>query len=437
MEQFIALSELQEQIRVALMRQAGEAQWVVAEISEAKVNYAGHCYLELVERPERAKAPVAQARGVIWASTYKMISGYFRFQTGSDLEAGMKVLIKCNVSYHPVYGLSLNISDIDPAYTIGETERIRRQTIAQLQEEGVFDMNRDFELPAVVQRIAVISSARAAGYQDFVEQLESSGYRFDLKLFAAVMQGDSAEESIVKALDKIAAHDAEFEAVVLIRGGGSTSDLGAFDNYRICSYIAQFPLPVITGIGHDKDVSVADMVAHTALKTPTAVAAFLIDGAREVHGVLETLYEAVTGQAVQFLVQESARLENASLVLENRTGRLIHSEMNRIESLRHELRIRTSNRLVAETRGLGHIKEQVRAAAEGLLVRQRSKLDWLEVSVAAASPKRILERGYAIIRQEDGKVLLLAADAVPGESVGIEMRDGTVTAQVKTKTMNR
>lgn len=454
MENFITLSALQARLRAVIEQHAGGAQWVVAEISECKVNYAGHCYLELVERQDNGKAPAAQARGVIWSSSYKMISGYFRFQTGSDLSAGMKVLVKCTVSYHPVYGLSLVISDIDPAYTLGETERLRRQTIAQLQEEGVFEMNKDFDLPEVLQRVAVISSPKAAGYRDFRQELNASPYRFEVELFASVMQGDAAEGSIVDALDAIAERGDEFDAVVVIRGGGSTSDLGCFDNYRLCAYIAQFPLPVITGIGHDKDVSVADMVAHTSLKTPTAVAAFLVGRAVEMDARLEDLYQEITDFAQQTLMMEANRLENAGLLLASRSTGLLHAGMAKLEGLRSGLRYAVGERLAAERRRqaaqgallerystqrlaqgqawAGYALQRLGAASAGVISRQQGRLELLDVSVAAASPKRILARGYAIVRG-----ITKAAAAEVGQRLSVELQDGTLEADVISKSIRR
>lgn len=454
MENFITLSALQGHLRAVIEQYAGGAQWVVAEISECKVNYAGHCYLELVERQDNGKAPAAQARAVIWASSYKMISGYFRFQTGSDISAGMKVLVKCTVSYHPVYGLSLVISDIDPAYTLGETERLRRQTIAQLQEEGVFEMNKDFELPDVLQRIAVISSSKAAGYRDFMQELGASPYRFEVTLFASVMQGDAAEGSIVDVLDAVAERGDEFDAVVIIRGGGSTSDLGCFDNYRICAYIAQFPLPVVTGIGHDKDVSVADMVAHTSLKTPTAVAAFLVGRAAEMHARLDGLYEEMTDFARQTLMMEANRLENAGLLLASRSTGLLHGGMARLDRLRNELRHTAGERLGQERRRCSsygtllaqystqrlsagtawaeYTGQRLGAASKVMIMRLSSQLELLEVSVEAASPKRILSRGYAIVRGVKN-----AAGAEVGQSVEIELRDGVLGAEIISKSIHK
>ena len=261
-ERHITLRELQRLVRQTLEERFALPVWVSAEISEIKINRSGHCYLELVEKGGDNGVPTAQARAVIWRSHYPRIAGYFEAETGQRLEAGIQILARVLVTYHEIYGFSLQITDMDPSYTLGDMERQRQRTIAQLQRDGVWDMNRETPLPAVVQR--VVSSANAAGYQDFCKELDKSPYRFALTLFDAFMQGAAAEESIVEALCAVAARQEEFDAVALIRGGGSRSDLNCFNAYRLCSHIAQFPLPVATGIGHDKDTSVADMVAHTA-----------------------------------------------------------------------------------------------------------------------------------------------------------------------------
>ena len=264
--QYITLSELQRRVRQALEERFALPLWVSAEIAEVKVNYSGHCYLELVEKGEGDGVPKAQARAVIWRSQYARIAAYFEAETGQRLAAGMRILAKATVNYHELYGFSLQLLDVDPAYTLGDMEQQA--------------------MPAVVQRIAVVSSSRAAGYQDFCNELAKSPYRFCLTLFDAVVQGAAAEDSIVDALSRIAAAGEAFDAVVMIRGGGSSSDLNCFNAYRLCNHVAQFPLPVVTGIGHDKDTSVADLVAHTALKTPTAVAAWLVERMAQADGYL-------------------------------------------------------------------------------------------------------------------------------------------------------
>ena len=285
----ISLSELQALIKRGIDNAHPLPYWVTAEISELKVNYSGHCYIELVEKGGANHVPKAKASAVIWRSGYPMIASYFQGATGQVLAAGLKVLVKVVVSYHELYGLSLQITDIDPTYTLGDMERQRQETIRRLRQDGVFDMNRELPLPAAIQRIAVISSRNAAGYQDFMKEISSSPYGFEITLFDAFMQGAEAEESIVRALGEAADRADGFDALVLIRGGGSQSDLGCFNSYRLCCYLAQFPLPVIAGIGHDKDQSVADLVAAVSLKTPTAVAVYLKNGMAEFEAGLDDM----------------------------------------------------------------------------------------------------------------------------------------------------
>ena len=310
--QHITLSELQRHIKQALEGALPLPVWVVAEVSELKVNYSGHCYLELVEKSEPARGgtpiPRAQARAVIWRQQYAMLSAYFEAETGSRLAAGMKILAKVLVSYHELYGLSLQITDLDASYTLGEVERQKQMTIAQLQADGVWDMNREQELPLLTQRVAIVSSAAAAGYRDFCNELQQGGYAFRTTLFDAVVQGQAAEESICAALAAVAERQEEFDVVVIIRGGGSASDLSCFNSYRLCSYVAQFPLPVVTGIGHDKDTSVADMVAHTPLKTPTAVAAWLTERMARLEGWLTDAAMHLSELAVKATQREQLRL---------------------------------------------------------------------------------------------------------------------------------
>lgn len=251
-----------------------ETYWVRAEIASVSER-GGHCYLDLVEKAETGLL-AAKLRATYWANVYAMLRPYFEQETGTSLQAGMQILIEIEINFHAVYGLSANIINIDPKYTVGDLARQRQETIARLQKEGVFDMQKGFVLPTIVRRIAVISAESAAGYGDFCHQLQTH-YRFDTTLFPAIMQGEHAAQSIIAALDAIAAQEEEFEAVVIIRGGGATTDLSCFDDYNLCNHCAQFPLPVITGIGHTRDISVLDMVAFQALKTPTAVAQFFVD----------------------------------------------------------------------------------------------------------------------------------------------------------------
>ncbi|MGD0755410.1 MAG: exodeoxyribonuclease VII large subunit [Bacteroidales bacterium] len=279
MTEKVTLTELQLIIRDSLYLAMPDVYWVMAEISELKENNAGHCYLELIEKHPDEKNVRARIKAIIWSNRYRFLKAFFENITGESLREGLKILVKTKVDYHELYGLSLIISDIDPAFTIGEMAMKRQLVIKKLEHEGVFSMNKEITFPAIPQRIAVISSKNAAGYSDFINQLKSNsfGYVFYTALIEASLQGTETEQSVISALDKIALKSHLFDLVVIIRGGGSQSDLSWFDSYNIAYYVTQFPLPVITGIGHDKDVSVTDMVANRALKTPTAVADFIID----------------------------------------------------------------------------------------------------------------------------------------------------------------
>ena len=268
-----SLSEICEIIEDIISMET-ETYWVRAEIASISEK-GGHCYLDLVEKAETGLL-AAKLRATCWSNIYAMLRPYFEQETGARLQAGMQILVEVEINFHAVYGLSANIINIDPKYTVGDLARQRQETIARLLKDGVMDLNKALVLPSIVRRIAVISAESAAGYGDFCHQLQAR-YRFETTLFPAIMQGEHAAKSIIAALDAIAAQEEDYDAVVIIRGGGATTDLSCFDDYNLCNHCAQFPLPVITGIGHTRDVSVLDMVAFQALKTPTAVAQFFID----------------------------------------------------------------------------------------------------------------------------------------------------------------
>ena len=409
--QHITLSELQRRIKQAVEGTLPLPVWVVAEVAELKVNYSGHCYLELVEKSEPAKGgaptPRAQVRAVIWRSQYAMLAAYFEAETGSRLAAGMKILAKVLVSYHELYGLSLQITDLDASFTLGEVERQKQMTIAQLQSDGVWDMNREQTMPLLTQRIAVVSSAAAAGYRDFCNELKQGGYAFVTTLFDAVVQGQAAEESICRALQQVAERVEEFDAVVIIRGGGSASDLSCFNSYRLCSYVAQFPLPVITGIGHDKDTSVADMVAHTPLKTPTAVAAWLTERMARMDGWLEDAAFRVADLAVKATQREQLRLERMSGEVARLGGGYCERARSRMTML--------AEQLSAEVARYIERKQMFLAMAEGI--------------VESRAPEKILQLGFAIVRCDGHAVT--EAEGLSGREVEIELASGKIKAEVK------
>lgn len=408
----ITLSELQRRIKAAVEQALPLPVWVVAEISDLKVNQSGHCYLELVEKTsgshKSSTQPVAQCRAVVWRSQWGMLSAYFRAATGSNLQSGMKILAKVLVSYHELYGLSLQITDLDASYTLGEAERQKQLTIEQLKADGVWDMNRELAMPLLVQRVAVVSSATAAGYRDFCNELNQGGYAFGVELFEALMQGAAAEESICGQLERIAERAEEFDAVVIIRGGGSVNDLSCFNAYRLCSYVAQFPLPVLTGIGHDKDTSVADMVAHTPLKTPTAVAGWLTERMARHEAWLDESLTRLHDMAV-------GKSAEARLQLERWSAEVRQVATSRCEQCRAALML---------------WQEQLRAMAERTLERERERLLSIEELVKAREPKNILRMGFALVRRE-GRAISSVEGAEMGETLTVELADGRIITEVK------
>ena len=407
----ITLRELQRRVKSVLEGSFALPLWVSAEISDIKVNYSGHCYLELVEKAEKGGdngIPTAQARAVIWKSHFPRIAAYFEAETGQRLAPGLKILAKVLVSYHELYGFSLQITDVDPSFTLGDLERQRQQTIAQLQQDGVWEMNRGVPMPTVVQRVAVVSSAQAAGYQDFCKELAKSPYRFEVELFDAFMQGEAAEGSIINALCRVADRLEEFDAVVIIRGGGSRSDLNCFNAYRICSYVAQFPLPVITGIGHDKDTSVADMVAHTALKTPTAVAGWLVERMDRICGWLDA----------------------AALQLHDGVLRLARTQQVRLEELAGDVRHLSLGLLRQRGLELGSREEVFRQAVGSFLRQQRQQLAATGELVESRSPRHILRMGFAVVRN-NGRAVASVRQVAAGERLTVEVADGRFSAEVK------
>lgn len=403
----ITLSELQRRVRAAVDSAFALPLWVSAEISELKVNYSGHCYLELVEKGPTDGMPRAQARATIWRSRYAQLAPWFASQTGQPLAAGVRILARVAVTYHEIYGFSLNITDIDPSYTLGDMELRRQQTIAQLHADGVWDMNRQLPLSPTVQRLAVVSSANAAGYQDFCNELRTGGYAFRVTLFDAFMQGAAAEDSIIAALERVADESERFDAVVIIRGGGSVADLNCFNAYRLAAHVAQFPLPVLTGIGHDKDVSVADMVAHTSLKTPTAVAAWLVDRMAQAEA-------AVDRAALQLQDTVAAAMRRHELLLERTAG---------------ELRRLSAEFAVRSRASLDAARQMLPVLVGNFTARERSRLAASAELVEGRSPKRIMRLGFSVVRL-NGAAVTAAAGLRPGDRLDVELADGSVAAEV-------
>jgi exodeoxyribonuclease VII large subunit len=314
MNERLKLSELNGEVKKVLADHFNAPVWVIGEIAEMNIQSNGHCYLTLVEKGENDDRIIAQARATIWSYTFRMLRPFFETSTGQPFTDGIKVLLQVSVEFHEMYGFSLNVRNIDPTYTLGDLALRRREIIQRLKEEGIFTMNKELELPLVPQKIAVVSSSSAAGYQDFIDQLtnNSQGYKFYIQLFPALMQGNQAEKSILDALDAIYPFEGFFDLVVIIRGGGSQVDLSCFDNYNLACSVSQFPLPVLTGIGHEKDDSIVDMVAHTRLKTPTAVAEFILSGVSAFEDRLSNAENEIIQLAESLIDSEKSKLETIS-----------------------------------------------------------------------------------------------------------------------------
>ena len=406
----LTLLDLQLMVRATLESRFSDPVWISAEISEMKINRSGHCYLNLVEKGSNEGAPRAEARGVIWRSAYTSISQKFEEATGAQLAAGIGVLLRAIVTYHEVYGFSLQIIDIDASYTLGEVERRRRETIERLKSDGVWDMNRELELQRPTLRIAIVSSDTAAGYQDFMNELRRSPYRFRTKLFRSLMQGYMAETSIIEALMLIAQYEEEFDAVVIIRGGGSVSDLALFDSYRIASHVAQFPLPIIAGIGHDKDVSVVDLVAHTTCKTPTAVATLLVEMADYEMATLDDYVLRLRDIVVGCLNGERLRLERNSADVARSAAVMVNGLQHRLDNM----------------------EESIATYARSMIRSEQQRIESHMQVVENNNPENILRRGFALVRGSDGQTIN-PQNIEPGTNVSIVMNSGTLTAEIKSK----
>jgi exodeoxyribonuclease VII large subunit len=332
----LSLSELNGEVKKVLSANFSAPVWVIGEISEINVHSNGHCYLTLIEKGESEDRIVAQARATIWSYTFRMLRPYFETTTGQRLTDGIKVLLQVSVEFHELYGFSLNVRNIDPTYTLGDQARKRREIIQRLTDEGVLTMNKELELPLVPQKIAVISSPSAAGYEDFMAQLNhnSKGFKIYTCLFPAIMQGNQSEQSIINALDSIYPYEDLFDLVVIIRGGGSQVDLSCFDNYKVAYHVTQFPLPVLTGIGHEKDDSIVDLVAHTRLKTPTAVAEFILEDVANFEERISMLEQEVVALVEERMDEEQSRLEEL-------TGAISALVRNHLINKKQELMQRT------------------------------------------------------------------------------------------------
>ncbi|MBO4215623.1 MAG: exodeoxyribonuclease VII large subunit [Bacteroidaceae bacterium] len=426
----LTLYELNGLVRETLELTLNDAYWVKAEISELRVNR--HCYMELVQKDERGNGIVAKARAQVWANVWAFIKPMFEEATGQMLSAGMQVLVKVEVTFHELYGYSLNVTDIDPTYTLGDIAKRRQEILQQLRDEGIDTMNKELPLPRLLQRVAVISSASAAGYGDFCNQLNHNqrGLAFKTELFAAVMQGNEVENSVIGALNRIAKKLDEWDVVVIIRGGGATSDLQGFDSLLLAENVAQFPLPVITGIGHERDDTVIDMIAHTRVKTPTAAAEFLIHHQEAELDVLEEFSARLTGQTTLLLQNETTRLK----LLASKIPVLFSTVKAREEMRLHRLSASMANNSIQsleQAKGkVALLDKQMGLLAPLLLQNERKRIELMESKLESASPNRILRLGFSITRV-GGKAVRDANEVKEGDEIETTLASGTLRSIVK------
>ena len=417
----LSLYELNSIVRQTLALTLMDSFWVVAEIAELREPPNGHCYLELVEKDERRSGEFrAKAHANVWNKTWQRLRAHFERETGQSLRKGLKIMAQVHVTFHEVYGYSLNIVDLNTEFTLGELARRRQEIINQLIEDGVFTLNKEIPLPRLTKRIAVISSESAAGYGDFCHQIEQSPYAFQLSLFPAQMQGANVPQTIISALDNIAQELDKWDAVVIIRGGGATTDLDGFEDYELAANVAQFPLPVITGIGHERDETVVDLVAGVRCKTPTAVAAFLIER----------------------MQAEEQLLLQAATVVENGILRHLQAKQRTFELLAHRYSVSATQfvspqqqrvlrqQLTTGSHRLTHCRQRLAPAAERLLERAAHRLEVADKSVKAADPKRILRMGYSITYTLDGKTVRNVAQLPVDTLIETHLAEGTVRSRV-------
>ena len=457
MKQTLSLLELNQLLAEVIEVGMPREYWVEAEISELR-EVRGHCYIDLIEKAEGTNTPVARASAKCWASTWSTVGPLFEKVTGQRLHTGMKVLMLVGANFHPAYGFSWIISDIDPTYTLGDMARKRQAIIDQLKREGVFDMQKELEMPLFCQHIAVISSANAAGYGDFVNQLESNayGFKFVTQLFPATMQGEGVEQSIIDALNKIYASmssaqpsplnlpldpkgrfqsEAEkelsaFDCVVIIRGGGATSDLSGFDTLALAENVAQFPLPVITGIGHERDESVLDMISHTRVKTPTAAAAFLIENLKRVWDYLQDAQTMLAANAKQRMETEQMRLMRASEKIPSLFSLVREKEEHRLDRVLQKIVNAAQQGVSNNSHKIDIMEGNMLPLASRLLMEQKHRLQMLEQRALALDPALLLKRGYSITTH-NGIVVRDASQLKPGDVLETRVEKGIVQSEVR------
>ncbi len=450
----ISLYELNNLVRGVLSEAFVQRFWIRAETSDVRVNQNGHCYLEFIEKDGNNRNIIARARGSIWSNVFRMLKAYFESETDQSFSSGLKVLVEVSVEFHELYGYSLNVHNIDPTYTLGDQARKRALILKQLEEEGVLTLNKELELPVIANRIAVISSPTAAGYEDFCNQLENNaeGFAFYTHLFPAIMQGERTESSIISALDKIYEHADKFDVVVIIRGGGATSELSSFDSYLLAANCAQFPLPVITGIGHERDDTVLDVVAHTRMKTPTAVAEFLVGRMQYAMSDLSELEESLVLVAKEILSEKKVSNNALFTRFSYITRDMTRDQLNLLDVFTEKIKNSAKRRLVENNTIIDILSKRfpyiikdktrdrailvdscikrLRNSAERLLQEEKYKLNAQHQLLEFISPDNVLKKGYTLTFK-NGKIVKSAKNINAGDRLLNRFHDGDVDIVVE------
>ena len=430
MNRALSLFELNSLVREAIEEYVTDEYWVEAELASAHES-GGHCYMELIQKEDGSNTPIARASARCWRSTWALLKPHFERETGQTLRGGLKVLLQVYPQFHENFGFSWIVTDIDPTYTLGDMARRRQEIIRRLKEEGVFDLNKELELPLFAQRIAVISSDSAAGYGDFCKQLSENkqGFKFAVELFSAVMQGEQVEQTVIAALNEINERREDFDCVVIIRGGGSTSDLSGFDTLALAENVANFPLPVITGIGHDRDESVLDMVSHTRVKTPTAAAAFLIEHLQDVYSLIVEAEEDVIRCVSNRLQKDRLRIDRLIELLPKQLAAFLTAQHARLGRLIELFPRQTAACLTGQRGNLDLLAATMRSVLERRMLQENHRMELLEHRVDAVNPEKLLQRGYSITRS-NGRVVRSPEQLKAGDEIETTMEKGTVKSVV-------
>ena len=439
-KQYITLFELNQLVREVIECEMPNEYWVEAELSECREN-RGHCFMELIQKDEQSATPIAKASAKCWASKWMIVRPYFERTTGQPLHAGMKVLLKVYAQFHEAFGFSWIITDIDPTYTLGDMARKRQEIIRQLKDEGVFDLQKELQLPLFCQRIAVISSETAAGYGDFCNQLADNpyGFKFQVQLFPAIMQGEGVEQSIINALEKIYSWSEEcgvrsensFDCIVIIRGGGATSDMSGFDTLALAENVANFPIPIITGIGHDRDESVLDMVSHIRVKTPTAAAALLIEHLKMVLDTINDAQEAIATLTRQKLSAQSAQLATLSEMLPRLFSTVKARQEARIDNLSMRMLSNVRETIISNQGKINAYESKLPILTDRKIMAEHHRLRLMEEKAKALDPTLLLARGYSITLHQ-GKAVKEATALKEGDEIETRLANGIIHSKVIT-----